>query len=100
MVRRGAGAVTAARGTACFGTACLAAGIAGALARGGEARWAAFEGPMAAGWFSGETMLSIEPVVAGPISRVLPQLSVRGSLTDGIVFRSLMALTLGYCRPD
>jgi hypothetical protein len=55
---------------------------------------------MAAGWFSGETMLSIEPVVAGPISRVLPQLSVRGSLTDGIVFRSLMALTLGYCRPD
>ena len=47
------------------------------------------------GWSSRETMLSIEPVVAGLIWRALPLLAACGSLTDGIIFRSLMALTLG-----
>ena len=36
-----------------------------------------------------------EPVVAGPTSCVLPLLPGCGSLTDGIVFRSLMALMPG-----
>ena len=93
--KRGPGGVTAARGTACFGAARPAPGVAGALARGSEARGAAFGGPTAAGWSSREIMLSIEPVVAGPTSCVLPLLAACGSLTDGIVFRSLMALMLG-----
>jgi hypothetical protein len=40
-------------------------------------------------------MLSIEPVVTGPISRVLPLLAAGASLTDRIVFGSLMAVILG-----
>ena len=62
---------------------------------GREARAAAFGGPTAAGWSSREIMLSIEPVAAGPTSCVLPLLATCGSLTDGIAFCSLMALTLG-----
>ena len=58
-------------------------------------RGAAFGGPAPAGWSSRGIMLSIEPVVAGPASRGLTRLGACGSLTDGIVFASLMALMLG-----